>query len=207
MKNRIDVTLPMFECGENCVDDMLAKEDLANRILVLNEQITNNIVDYQTMQIVRWNAEDVYLPYEKRKPITIYINSQGGSQFDGQALIDVIRASKTNVRTVCLGMAASMGFLIYLAGHDRYAFENSCFLMHEGEQSVSNSSSKTKDIIAFFDEMDERTKKYILETTDIDEEYYDEVYKKELWMYASKAKELGIVDRIIGQDCDIDILF
>lgn len=206
MKNRIDVTMPFIE-QENQIDVLIEKGDLENRILLINEGITEDTVGYQAMQIVRWNADDMYLPEDKRKPITIYINSKGGSQIDGQALIDVIRTSKTNVRTVCLGMAASMAFLIFLAGHDRFAFTNSCFLMHEGEQSVSNTVSKTRDVMQFFDEMDERTKQYILEMTDIDNELYESVYKKELWMYANKAKELGIVDQIIGQDCDMNVLF
>lgn len=38
----------------------------------------------------------------------------------------------------------------------------------------------------------------------MDEKYYNDVYKVELWIYADKAKELGIVDKIIGQDCTID---
>ena len=209
MKNKIDVTVPMIEaCGSNTnIDDMIAREDLANRILVVNEPITEDVIDYQVMQIIRWNAEDVDVLPEKRRPITVYINSQGGSTIDGQALIDVIRTSKTQVRTVCLGMAASMAFLIFLAGHDRIAFPNSCFLMHEGDQSVSNSVSKTRDVMHFFDEMDDRVKRYILEMTKIDAEFYESVYKKEFWMYPEKAKELGIVDRIIGQDCDINTLF
>ena len=208
MKERIDVTtIPLVDYAKNDLDDFFDRQDIENRILLINDAITEDIVYYQTMHILRWNAEDRYLPEDKRRPITIYINSNGGSQIDGQALIDVIRTSKTTVRTVCLGMAASMAFLIYIAGHDRYAFPNACLLMHEGEQSVTNSVSKTRDVMQFFDEMDERVKNYILEMTDIDKEFYESVYKKEFWMYAEKAKELGVVDQIIGQDCDINVLF
>lgn len=208
MKNRIDVAFPILDGDTTSPYDAFMKQDLQNRILVLNESVTEAIVDEHTMCILRWNAEDKNIPPEKRKPIVLYINSKGGSSFDGQALIDVILASKTKVKTVCLGMAASMAYLIFLAGHERYAFPNSCLLMHEGAQEISNSASKTRDIMEFFDEVDERIKQYILDNTLIDSEFYDQVYKKELWMYADKqGKELGIVNKIIGQDCDLDELF
>lgn len=208
MKNRIDVLLPDIT-GEDSSSpyDAFVKEDLQNRILLINEQITDLCVDEQMMCILRWNAEDKFIPVNQRKPITFYINSQGGSSFDGQALIDVMLASKTKIRTVCTGMAASMAYLIYIAGHERIAFSNSCFLMHEGDVSISNSTSKFKETAQFFDDMESRTKAFILERTNIDDKFYKKVYKQEYWMYAQRAKELGVVHQIIGEDCDINILF
>lgn len=208
MKNLIDVALPILDYDNTSPFDAFVKEDLQNRILVLNQSITEEIIDEHVMCILRWNAQDKDIPGEKRKPIVLYINSKGGNSFDGQALIDVILASKTKVKTVCLGMAASMAYLIFLAGHERYSFPNACLLMHEGAQEISNSASKTRDIMEFFDEVDERIKQFILSRTKIDSDFYDGVYKKELWMYAdSQGKEFGIVHKIIGQDCDLDELF
>ena len=179
MKNRIDVLLPNMDGDESTSPyDSFVKEDLQNRILLINEQITELCVDEQMMCILRWNAEDINLPVDKRKPITFYINSQGGSSFDGQALIDVMLASKTKIKTVCTGMAASMAYLIYIAGHERIAFPNSCFLMHEGDVSISNSTSKFKETAQFFDDMEARTKAFILERTNIDEKFYKKVYKQ-----------------------------
>lgn len=209
MKERIDVLVPAT-CGDNSSSpyDQLMREDLDNRILLINEQISDLVVDEQVMCILRWNAEDKDLPVEKRKTITIYLNSEGGSSFDGQALIDVILASKTKVRTVGIGMVASMAYLIFLAGHERIAFGNTSFLQHEGEAGVSGlSASKAKETMAFFDDMEDRAKKYILARTNITEEIYDQYYKREWWMFSQEAKENGIVDKIIGEDCDINCLF
>lgn len=208
MKERIDVLLPNMD-AESSVSpyDAYVREDLQNRILLINEQITDLVVDEQVMCILRWNAEDRNIPTDKRKPITIYLNSEGGSSFDGQALIDVMLASKTPIKTVGIGMVASMAYLIFIAGHERISFPNSCLLMHEGNTSVGGVSSKARDTMAFFDDMEERMKKFILSRTSITEEKYEEVYKKEWWMYAQEAKQFGIVDKIIGEDCDIDILF
>lgn len=209
MKDRIDVLLPgMNDDSSFSPYDEFIKEDLKNRILLINERITDIVIDEQVMCILRWNAEDKDIPVEKRKTITIYLNSEGGSSFDGQALIDVMLASKTKIRTVGFGMVASMAYLIFLAGNERIGFENTSFLQHEGEAGVSGlSSSKAKETMAFFDDMEERTKKYILSKSKITEETYDKFYKREWWMYSQEAKKNGIVDKIIGEDCDIDILF
>lgn len=207
-KNRIEVALPMLGCEEEySLYDTWIKEDLKNRIMVINSAINSDIIEEQVMAIIRWNAEDKDIPVEKRKPITLYINSLGGSALDGQALIDVVLASKTKVRTVCVGVAASMAYLIYIAGHERIAFTNSCFLQHEGETSVGGVTSKARDTMEFFDTLEERNKKFVLAQTTISEEKYQEVYKKEWWMYSQEAKSYGIVNKIIGEDCDIDILF
>ena len=208
-RDKIDAILPVMGCDDSSNPyDAFVKEDLANRILLINDQITDLVVDEQTMFILRCNAEDKDIPAEKRRPIIIYINSEGGSSFDGQALIDVVLASKTKVITVGVGMVASMAYLIYLAGHERIAFANTAFLQHEGETGVSGlSASKAKETMAFFDDMEERAKQYILKRTTISEETYDKFYKREWWMYSQDAKANGIVDKIIGEDTDIDILF
>lgn len=197
MRERIDALISNM-CGDNSFSpyDQLMKEDLDNRILLINEQISELVVDEHVMCILRWNAEDKDLPLDKRRPITIYLNSEGGSSFDGQALIDVILASKTKVRTVGIGMVASMAYLIFLAGHERIAFGNTSFLQHEGEAGVSGlSASKAKETMAFFDDMEDRAKKYILARTSISEEIYDKFYKREWWMFSQEAKKMELLTK------------
>ena len=91
-----------------------------------------------------------------------------------------------------------------ISAHERIAWKNSIFLQHDGEVCVSNSRSKAKDTMKFFDSMEERTKQYVLERTKMTEEFYDKIYEQEYWMYADEAKDLGVVDKIIGQDCTFD---
>ena len=52
--------------------------------------------------------------------------------------------------------------------------------------------------------MDNRTKEHVLKYTNISEDFYDENYEKEVYLYADEAKSLGCVDYIIGEDCTID---
>lgn len=182
----------------------IIRENLDNRILVLNDEINDCIIENYILHILKWNREDKNLPSDHRKPITIYINSPGGNSMDGFNFVDIIQSSTTKVRGVCLGLAASMGYHILLACHERIAFKNSILLQHDGEISISNSSSKAKDTMKFFDSMEQRTKDYVLSRTTMEEEFYDKVYDQEYWMYADEAKRLGCIDKIIGEDITLD---
>lgn len=171
-----------------------------NRILILNQDIEDSIVNEIITWIIQWNLEDVCLSKKDRKPITIFIHSYGGSTYSAGPMIDIIRTSETPIRMVGLGIIASAAYLIYLSADERYAFNNSIFLQHDGELELSNSTNKVKDTMAFFDDMDERIKQYVLERTDMDEKTYDKNENRELYMYADKAKEYGVVHKIIGED-------
>ena len=182
----------------------LYREYLDNRALVLNDEINENIIEDFVLYILKWNKEDINIPPEKRMPIKLYISSPGGNIFDSNILIDVIRESKTPVFGIGLDLVASAAFVAYLACHHRYAFKNTSFLQHEGELAIENSRSKFKQTAMYFDESEAISKQFILSRTNMSEEFYDSVYDQELWMHADKAKELGIVDTIIGIDCDMD---
>lgn len=177
-------------------------KDWQNRVLVINEPIAEEIVvlDY-ILPILRWNEEDSVrgLSVEQRKPITIYLNTPGGDVFIGLILAEVIRKSTTPVHVTVLGLAASMGGVILVAGHKRYAFEFSNVLIHDGSLGLSGSRNKVKDNMKFYDEKDEQLKNFILSNTKITEEKYKEMEDREWWITAKDALELGIIDAIIAK--------
>lgn len=185
----------------------LMKDYIDNRILLINEEINECVIDNYALYILKWNKEDRDIPVEKRRPITVLINSPGGSTFDGFGLVDVIMSSTTKVVGVAIGLIASMGYHIYLACHERYAFKNAVLLQHDGETQISNSSSKARQTMKFFEDMERRTKEYVLSRTKMTEEFYDSVYEQEYWFYPDTGKELGVVHKIIGIDCELDELF
>ena len=76
------------------------------------------------------NYEEDYKDWE-RKPIQLFINSFGGSVYNGLALVDVVKQSKTPVHTISIGSSMSMGFWIYLAGHKRYVGEHATLMFHD----------------------------------------------------------------------------
>lgn len=182
----------------------MIKENLEKRILVFNDEVNESILENYILYILKWNAEDRDIPVDKRRDITIYINSPGGSCIDGFNMVDVIMQSKTKVRCVVFGMAASMGYHITLACNERIAFPNSVLLQHDGEIAVQNSTSKARQTMDFFEGMEKRTKEYVLSRTTMSEEFYDKIYDQEYYMYADEAKSLGCIDKIIGEDCELD---
>ena len=198
----MDLTQLLY--GTNDLYNELLKENLEKRILTFNDQVDENVVENYILHILKWNAEDRDLPIEKRQPITIYLSCPGGNTFDGFNMVDVIMNSKTPVRGVVFSLAASMGYHILLACHERIAFKNSVLLQHDGQVGIQNSTSKARDTMRFFDSMEARTKDYVLAHTAMTEEFYDKIYDQEYYMYADEAKKLGCIDKIIGEDCDID---
>lgn len=191
----------------NSTWDELYREYLDNRILVLNSEINDSIIDDFAMYILKWNKDDLNIPIEKRKKIRFLITSPGGNTFSGNILADVIMQSKTPVIGVALDLVASAAYQIFLACDERIAFRSSVFLQHEGDLAMENSRSKFKQTVDFFDALEERAKDYVLSRTTMSSEFYDEIYDQEYWMDANKAKSLGVIHKIIGEDCDIDVIF
>ena len=194
--------------GENQspIWDETLRDFINDRVLVFNNNIDDNVIEDIIMYIIKWNKEDKNLPIEKRKKIRLYISSPGGNTFDGNILSNVILQSKTPIIGIALDLCASAAYYAFLACDERIAFQETSFLQHEGEISIENSRSKAKQTAEFFDSMEDKAKQFILSRTNITSELYDQVYDNEFWMDAEKAKELGVIHKIIGQDCDLDYI-
>lgn len=184
--------------------DKFQLEDIQDRKLFINYDIDDTLADEITYHILRFNAEDKGKSVEDRKPILLYCTSNGGSVVDGFGLIDVILASKTPVYTINVAYQYSMGFLIGLAGHKRFAMKNATYLMHDGQNFAYNSTSKLKDQMKFQEIQEERIKHYILSRSKLTSEEYDNKLRVEWYMYADVAKDYNFTDFIIGEDCTLD---
>lgn len=182
----------------------LQKKNDAERVLLLNDEIDSFVIDNYEMFILNWNREDKNIPRDKRKPIKLYINSVGGDMYSAMSLIDIISSSITPIIGVGFGFVASAAFHIYIACHKRIAFPNTIFLMHDGELSISNSTSKAKDTMKFLNRMDEKIKQHVLHYTTMPEEFYDTHFEQEVYMYPDEAKTNGVIDSLIGDDADIN---
>jgi len=180
-------------------------EDNEERRLFINGDIDCDVIDSVVYHILRYNRLDKGIAIENRKPILLYITSNGGSVVDGFSVIDAILASKTPIYTINLSYDYSMGFLIFIAGHKRFASQNATFLMHDGSSFAWDSSAKLRDRMDFeTKQTEQKIKNYILDKSNLSTEKYDERYRIEWYFYSDEAKENGFVDYIIGQDCDID---
>ncbi|MNS65643.1 ATP-dependent Clp protease proteolytic subunit 1 [compost metagenome] len=94
-------------------------------------------------------------------------------------------------------MAASMGSVILVSGHVRYAYKYTNVLIHDGDVGLKGSRNKVKDNMKFFEEKDAQVKDFILSNTKITEEKFEEMTDREWWMTAETALEFGIIDVIL----------
>lgn len=210
MKNRvggyydieIDIEKSLLEGG--IVSELFYLKDLKQRKLFLTDDVEQATIGEIVKNILQYNREDYGMAIEDRKPILLYVASNGGEVDSGFELIDVILSSKTPVYTINLGYQYSMGFLIGLAGSRRYAMTHSKFLLHDGSNFIYNSGAKAQDQMEFNRRVEERVKKYIISRSKLTSEEYDSKLRVEWYMFSDEAKEKGFVDYIIGEDCDIE---
>lgn len=200
----IDVNIEESLVKSGNVDELFYLRDLKQRKLFLTTNVEQFSVEDIVRNIMQYNAEDRELPITKRKPIILYVVSNGGDVDAGFELIDAIMSSKTPVYTVNLGYQYSMGFLIGLTGYKRYAAPNAKFLMHDGSNFIWNSGAKAQDQMEFQKRVEERIKRYVISRSNITEEEYDSKLRVEWYLFADEAKEKGFCDYIIGVDREID---
>lgn len=198
------ITLETALVENGMLDDYMYLRELKQRRLFLDEEVNNDTVRPIVKAILRYNREDKDIPIEERQPILLYLNTIGGEVDSGYELIDIIIESKTPVYIINTGYCYSMGFLIYIAGDKRFATRNAKFLLHDGTTIVGDSSSKARDRMNFNDRIEARLRDAVLTWTKISKDEYDEHSRTEWYMFSDEAKSLGIVDAIVGVDCDID---
>lgn len=200
----IEIDLKEALTDSAMIDELFYLKDLQQRKLFLSSDVEPYSIEDIVKHIMQFNKEDRGIESEKRQPILLYVTSNGGSVDAGFELIDVIKCSKTPVYTINLGYQYSMGFLIGLAGHKRFATKNAKFLMHDGSNFIYNSGAKAQDQMEFQRKVEARIKEYILSESNITSEEYDSKLRVEWYLFADEAKEKGFVDYILGVDCDID---
>lgn len=196
----IDFDVFMQSCG---LEDLFYLKDTKLRKFYLNYGIDQDGIHDIVRHILQINAEDKEVPLEKRQPILLYVVSNGGEVDSGFELIDAIEASKTPVYTINLGYQYSMGFLIGLAGHKRFATKNAKFLMHDGSNFVWNSGAKAQDQMDFNRRVEARIRDYVISHSKVSPEEYDSKLRVEWYLFADEAKEKGFTDFIIGEDCEL----
>lgn len=197
----IDFDVFMQSC---CVEDLFYLKDAKLRKFYLNYGIDQEGIHQIARHILQINAEDRNIPQEHRKPILLYVVSNGGEVDSGFELIDIIESSTTPVYTINLGYQYSMGFLIGLAGHKRFATRNAKFLMHDGSNFVWNSGAKAQDQMDFNKRIEQRIRDYVISHSKVTPEEYDSKLRVEWYLFADEAKEKGFTDYIIGEDCAME---
>ena len=184
----------------NSVDDLLEFTQFKNRTIFIEDIVEGvGLAVDSIIKIHNQYDELNNIPVEQRKPIKIYINSNGGLLTESLIAIDAIHMSKTPVYTINTGKAYSGGFLIFINGHKRFVYPNGTFLFHEGSSGMEGDAHKFRNYAEFYQNETKRMKKIILETTKFTPEFYDEHSKDDLWFFAEDAIEWGVADEIITE--------
>lgn len=194
----------MFSYG---FEELVVMTDIENRIFYINEEIEPHDLTSIAMFIIKANINDAGLPAEERMPIKLIINSYGGSVLDGLGLIDIIQASETPVISIVIGYACSMAFVIAVSCNYRVAMKNAVLLNHDGQTGIVDSSSKFRDTVKFYDRVDERLDKLIASKSKLTMKELADTKRQETYMFADEAKDLGLIDAIIGEDISFVELF
>lgn len=126
---------------------------LKKREILWNDDISDATIDI-ALYIKKWNAEDKGIAPEERKPIKIFINSDGGSVDTVLHIIDMIHLSKTPIYTIGMGRVYSAGGLLLMAGHKRYVFPHTSCLIHDGSSGAIGSIGKMLDNLEFTKELE-----------------------------------------------------
>lgn len=208
MAEEYQITLPIMNDTANwqLADPSLVNfySDLENRVYWLNDEINNYTFDL-IQYIIRWNREDRKITPEKRKPIKIIINCQGGYLSVSEAVANVIKMSKTPVIGIALSQVASGASVIYLACHKKLAMPNAVFVLHKG--SCNGVSGTYDEIVAFAKDYEKQMETLIgfyIDNTGYTEEEIIENIQTDWYIRIKEAMEKGLVDEVVE---DIDAFF
>jgi len=161
-----------------------------NRIILLNGPIDEATAESIVLQILALDFRDA------KKPIEMYINSPGGSVTDGLAIYDAMQIARAPIKTVCTGMAASMGAVLLSAGDSRVILPNARVMVHQVSSGTQGLITDQKISLAIAEEMNERLMGIIAWNTGHTVEEVKRAADRDFWMLPEAALAWGIVDEI-----------
>jgi ATP-dependent Clp protease protease subunit len=157
----------------------MSKPEVKYRKILLSENITSSSVKDVIKEIMEINNDDDlkeadYKDWE-RKPIKLFINSFGGSVYDGLSLVDIIKQSKTPVHTISIGSSMSMGLWIYLTGHKRFVGENATLMFHDISTVVWDKTQGIKQEVKEMERLQAILSQHITCTSLVKQETLDDL--------------------------------
>ena len=165
------------------------------RILFLGSEVNDAVANALVAQMLYLDSED------SSKPIYLYINSPGGSVTAGLAIYDTMQYVKSDVVTICVGLAASMGAFLLAAGSKgkRLALPHSRIMIHQplggtSQRQASDIEIEAREILRIKDMLNQSM-------ADMTGQPLDKVAKdtdRDYFLSAAEAVEYGLIDRVIA---------
>ena len=165
---------------------------LKDRIIFLTDEITDQVANIVVAQLLFLEMDN------PDADISLYINSPGGSITAGMAIYDTMNYIKCDVRTVCVGMAASMGAFLLMAGEKgkRLALPNSEVMIHQPLGGARGQATDVEIRAKWLLRTKEKMTRLMSEMTGQDQEKLRADCERDYFMTAEEALNYGIIDQI-----------
>ena len=170
------------------------------RTIILNDYVCDETVERVFLPLREFELDD------SDEPITLIINSAGGSVTNGFYIAQYLSQYKKPLNIIVPGMAASMAGILLAGGGKnpnvtRYGFPASYILLHDGYVALESTESRTADDIMDFNKgVDNEIQEFIVANTNISREEYNSHARKQWFIKSAEAVKLGLLDHIYGVD-------
>jgi len=166
---------------------------MMDRIIFLGTDVNDYTANVIQAQLLYLDSSD------PGKDVSIYINSPGGSVYAGLGIYDTMQYIKSDVSTICTGMAASMAAVLLVAGEKgkRFALKHSRVMIH---QPMGGAQGQASDIEITAREIQKLKKELYTIISDHSGQPFDKVERdsdRDYWMTAGEAKDYGMIDDVL----------
>ena len=165
---------------------------LKDRIIILTGEIDDNTANVVVAQLL-------YLDSINNNDISLYINSPGGSITAGMAIYDTMNFIKSDVSTICLGMAASMGAFLLSSGTKgkRYCLPNSEVMIHQPLGGASGQATEIKIAAEHILKIKEKLNKILASNTNKNIKTIEIDTERDNYLSSEEALQYGLIDQIL----------
>ena len=189
--NLVPMVVEQSPLGERAFD--IYSRLLRERIVFLGTQVTDDIASLIVAQLLFLEADD------PDKDITFYINSPGGAITAGMAIYDTMNYIKSPVRTVCIGMAASMGAFLLMAGEKgkRMALPNSEVMIHQPSGGAQGQQTEIEIVAEEIKKTRRELNQILSDASGQPIEKVQADTERDNYLTAAEALDYGLIDRIV----------
>ncbi len=166
---------------------------LNERVIFLGEDVNEHTANLVVAQLLHLAYED------PKKDIKLYINSPGGSVYDGLAIYDTIQYIKPDVQTIGIGLQASMGAFLLSSGTKgkRVALPNSRIMIHQPSSGTQGKVTDQEITLRESIYLKQCLNEILSKNTGQDISKIEKDADRDYWMSAEEAKKYGLIDEVI----------
>lgn len=166
---------------------------LKERVVFLGDEVNSATANIVVAQLLHLAFED------PKKDIKLYINSPGGSVYDGLAIIDTMNYIEPDVQTIGIGLQASMGAMLLSAGAKgkRYVLPNSRIMIHQPSSGTQGKITDQEIALKEGIYLKQKLAEMLARNTGKDIKQVIKDMDRDNWMSAEEAKAYGLVDEVL----------